>query len=73
MNSSEGFVRMRTLQAVVLLIFVMILGRLAHIQLIDTRYVEMARGNVLRFEVQYPPRRGLRPQRRVPRAEPRVL
>ncbi len=56
MNRSEGFVRMRTLQAVVLLIFAMILGRLAYIQLIDTRYVEMARGNVLRFEVQYPPR-----------------
>ena len=37
MNRSEGFVRMRTLQAVVLLIFAMILGRLAYIQLIDTR------------------------------------
>ena len=56
MNGSEGFVRMRTLQAVVLLVFALILGRLAYIQLVDSRYDELARGNVLRPEVQYPPR-----------------
>ena len=48
MNGSEGFVRMRTLQAVVLLVFALILGRLAYIQLVDSRYDELARGNVLR-------------------------
>ena len=52
MNGSEGFVRMRTLQAVVLLVFALILGRLAYIQLVDSRYDELARGNVLRPEVQ---------------------
>ena len=56
MNGSEGFVRMRTLQVVVLLIFVLLLGRLAYIQLFDSRYDEMALVNVLRPEVQYPPR-----------------
>ena len=56
MNGSEGFVRMRTLQAVVLLVFALILGRLAYIQLVDSRFDELARGNVLRPEVQYPPR-----------------
>ena len=35
MNGSEGFVRMRTLQVVVLLIFALLLGRLAYIQLFD--------------------------------------
>lgn len=43
MNGSEGFVRMRTLQAVVLLVFALILGRLAYIQLVDSRYDELAR------------------------------
>ena len=42
MNGSEGFVRMRTLQAVVLLVFALILGRLAYIQLVDSRYDELA-------------------------------
>lgn len=56
MNGSEGFVRMRTLQVVVLLIFALLLGRLAYIQLFDSRYDEMALVNVLRPEVQYPPR-----------------
>ena len=37
MNGSESFIRMRTLQAVVLIIFAVILGRLAYIQLIDDR------------------------------------
>ena len=56
MNGSESFIRMRTLQAVVLIIFAMILGRLAYIQLIDDRYAEMAEANALRHVVQYPPR-----------------
>lgn len=56
MNRSEGFVRMRTLQCVVLLIFLAIGGRLAYLQLIDKRYAELAKANVLRHVVQYPPR-----------------
>ncbi len=47
---------MRTLQVVVLLIFATLIGRLAYIQLIDKRYDKLARGNTLRYVVQYPPR-----------------
>ena len=56
MKSSEGFVRMRTLQGVVLFIFLLIAGRLAYIQLVDSKYNELAKANVLRHVVQYPPR-----------------
>ena len=56
MRDSEGFGRMRTLQVVVLLVFALIIGRLAYIQLIDSRYGDLARANVLRHVVQYPPR-----------------
>lgn len=56
MNASESFGRMRTLQAVVIFIFLAILGRLIYIQLIDTKYEELAKANVLRHVVQYPPR-----------------
>ena len=45
--------RMRTLQVVVLLIFALIVGRLAYIQLFDSRYDDLARANVLRHVVQY--------------------
>ena len=55
MKSSEGFVRMRTLQGVVLFIFLLIAGRLAYIQLVDSKYNELAKANVLRHVVQYPP------------------
>ena len=48
MKSSEGFVRMRTLQGVVLFIFLLIAGRLAYIQLVDSKYNELAKANVLR-------------------------
>ena len=55
-DSRKGYVRMRTLQAVVLLIFGVIILRLAYIQLIDPKYEKLARGNALRHVVQYPPR-----------------
>lgn len=54
--SSEGFRRMRTLQCVVFAVFGLIAARLVYIQLIDTRYEELAKANVLRHVVQYPPR-----------------
>ena len=47
---------MRTLQCVVLFVFLLIGGRLAYIQLVDSRYNELAKANVLRHVVQYPPR-----------------
>ena len=47
---------MRTLQLIVLFIFLMLGGRIAYIQLFDARYKELARTNVMRREVQYPPR-----------------
>ena len=55
-DSRKGYVRMHTLQAVVLLIFGVIILRLAYIQLIDPKYEKLARGNALRHVVQYPPR-----------------
>ena len=53
MRNSESFMRMRTLQVIVLLIFALIVGRLAYIQLFDSRYDDLARANVLRHVVQY--------------------
>ena len=47
---------MRLLQGVVLLIFALLIGRLAWLQLFDERYEEMAKANVLRHVVLYPPR-----------------
>ena len=56
MSDSESFRRMRTLQVIVILIFAVIMARLAYIQLFDKRYAELAEANVLRHVVQYPPR-----------------
>ncbi len=53
---SEDFVRMRTLQGVVIFIFLVLLGRVGYLQLIDDRYAELAKSNVLRHVVQYPAR-----------------
>lgn len=47
---------MRALQVIVAVIFVVIAGRLAYLQLFDTRYDDLAKGNVLRHVVQYAPR-----------------
>ena len=55
-DREEGFRRLKTLQIVVFVIFAMLVGRIAYIQLVDTRYKELARTNVMRREVQYPPR-----------------
>ena len=55
-DRQEGFARMRTLQWIVLFIFLVLGGRIAYIQLFDARYKELARTNVMRREVQYPPR-----------------
>lgn len=55
-SGPEGFIRKRTLQCIVLLIFTLIVGRLIYIQLIDDQYVDLAKANVLRHVVQYPPR-----------------
>ena len=51
MRNSESFMRMRTLQVIVLLIFALIVGRLAYIQLFDSRYDDLARANVLRHDI----------------------
>ena len=55
-DREEGYRRLKTLQIVVFAIFAMLVGRIAYIQLVDTRYKELARSNVMRREVQYPPR-----------------
>ncbi|MBQ3082626.1 MAG: penicillin-binding protein 2 [Alistipes sp.] len=56
MDRQEGFARMRTLQCIVLFIFLVLGLRIAYIQLFDRQYKELARTNVMRREVQYPPR-----------------
>jgi len=53
---ADSLFRMRLLQGVVALIFVLLIGRLAWLQLFDSRYEEMAKANVLRHVVLYPPR-----------------
>ena len=53
---ADSLFRMRLLQGVVLLIFALLIGRLAWLQLFDERYEEMAKANVLRHVVLYPPR-----------------
>ncbi|MFR9503344.1 MAG: penicillin-binding protein 2 [Rikenellaceae bacterium] len=49
-------IRMRVLQAIVILIFSIILIRLFNLQVLSSRYQGLAAGNVLRREVLYPPR-----------------
>ena len=55
-DRQEGFARMRTLQFIVRFIFLVLGLRIAYIQLFDRQYKELARTNVMRREVQYPPR-----------------
>ncbi|WP_418982171.1 peptidoglycan D,D-transpeptidase FtsI family protein [Alistipes sp.] len=55
-GGSDTASRRRVLQGVVLLIFALLVGRLAYLQLIDPRYEELARANALRHVVQYPSR-----------------
>lgn len=50
------FIRMRVLQAIVILIFLIILIRLFNLQVLSSEYKGKAAGNVLRREVLYPPR-----------------
>ncbi len=52
----DGFARMRLLQGIVIFVFVLLVGRLAWLQLFDSRYEELAKANVLRHVVQYPSR-----------------
>ena len=54
--SGEEYVRMRTLQVVVLIVFGVIAARLCYLQLFETKYAELAKANALRREVLYPPR-----------------
>ncbi len=48
--------RYLTLRLVVVVIFVIIILRLFHIQIVDSSYKEAADNNALRYEVQHPPR-----------------
>ena len=56
MSGSNGHSRIRTLRAVVFLIFGAIILRLAYIQLVDTKYKDMAQRNVLHPVTLYPAR-----------------
>ncbi len=55
-RTTEEFLRVRVLQAVVILIFLVILIRLFNLQVASSRYKGLADGNVIRREVLYPPR-----------------
>lgn len=56
MQQNEAYTRRTILQFIVLLIFGVIILRLASIQIFDSSYKNQAKGNVLRYEVQYAPR-----------------
>lgn len=56
MNSNESHARRLTLYLIVLGIFLTLAGRLFYLQVVDTRYVTLANGNVLRPIVIYPAR-----------------
>ncbi len=56
MKKIEEVLRARTLQVIVLLIFTTLVGRVAYIQLFDSRYDAMAEANVSRRVIQYPAR-----------------
>ncbi len=56
MSHNDVYMRRTILKFIVFLIFGVIAARIGYIQLIDTKYKNMAAGNVLRYEVQYAPR-----------------
>ncbi|MDO4758619.1 MAG: penicillin-binding transpeptidase domain-containing protein [Rikenellaceae bacterium] len=56
MDRNEGFMRMRILQVIVLFIFTLLIGRVAYIQIFNDEYTRGAARNVMRVDVQYPPR-----------------
>ena len=56
MSKNDVHMRRTILKFIVFLIFGVIACRIGYIQLIDTKYKNMAAGNVLRYEVQYAPR-----------------
>ena len=56
MSKNDVHMRCTILKFIVFLIFGVIACRIGYIQLIDTKYKNMAAGNVLRYEVQYAPR-----------------
>ena len=52
----RNFIRRRILLIFVGLVFVALVARLFHIQIVDDSYKQMASNNALRYEVLYPPR-----------------
>ena len=56
MSNNDVHIRRSILKFIVFLIFGVIACRLGYIQIVDTKYKNMAAGNVLRYEVQYAPR-----------------
>lgn len=52
----DRFERIRTLQLIVMAIFLMLLGRVFYLQFIDTEYSVLSLNNVLRRELIYPAR-----------------
>ncbi len=55
-NRSEGFKRMRVLQIVVAIVFAALIGRVAYIQIFNEGYSIRAEANVMRKDIQFPPR-----------------
>ncbi len=55
-DGHDAYVRMRTLQAVVVLLFVVLAGRVGYLQFFDADADRQARRQALRREVLYPPR-----------------
>ncbi len=56
MVKSSDFVRIRTLQFVVVLVFAALLSRVFYLQIVESKYDALSDHNVLRHEVAYPAR-----------------
>ena len=56
MNLNDANTRRTILHCIVLGVFLVLAGRVAYLQLFDSKYKRLAAGNVLRSEVEYAPR-----------------
>ncbi len=56
MNQKVHSVRFSVLTISLVVVILVLVGRLFYLQVIDSKYVQSARNNVLRYQVQHPPR-----------------
>lgn len=56
MDNRDSFIRNRVAQAIVLLIFAVIIGRIFSLQILENNYESLSNRNVLRYETLFPSR-----------------